>query len=287
MHLKAALADPAQRERAVRRYVAKAVEPGRAELAEQLAQPEPAIIRLPVVEQAPAAPAARRATPPKADLTPQASVVLDLADRPDGVTISDVAKALQVHTVTANFHLTRLVESRRLTRVKPRGEASWRFWANPAHALAYTEARVADADESTAEVFKRQAEAAAFPAPTPAPAPAVVTLSPAERRSVEIHAAKVRGAKAAPPPLGKRTVSVSKAKANLTFSPPKIDDTKMRPAGQPIRTEKTIETIDTTMRANNRMEAAPPLPPDPRYPSFSSTPLGVNPDTGLAWGSTA
>ena len=35
--LRAALADPAQRERAVRRYVAKAVEPGRAELAEQLA----------------------------------------------------------------------------------------------------------------------------------------------------------------------------------------------------------------------------------------------------------
>ena len=35
--LRAALEDPAQRERAVRRYVAKAVEPGRPELAEQLA----------------------------------------------------------------------------------------------------------------------------------------------------------------------------------------------------------------------------------------------------------
>lgn len=51
-------------------------------------------------------------------------------------------------------------------------------------------------------------------------------------------------------------------------------------AGDAVETERTKYTRDTTVRANNRIEAAPSLPADPRWPSFSSTRPGQNPDTG-------
>lgn len=40
-------------------------------------------------------------------------------------------------------------------------------------------------------------------------------------------------------------------------------------AGDAVVTERTKYTIDATARANSRVEAAPALPPDPRWPSFS------------------
>ena len=83
------------------------------------------------------------------------------------------------------------------------------------------------------------------------------------------------------PPMGPRTTPT--AKQNITFSPPKTSDSQPRPQGQAVETEATRRTIDSTPRPNSRIEAAPALPPDPRWPSFSSTPLGVNPDTGRPW----
>lgn len=40
-------------------------------------------------------------------------------------------------------------------------------------------------------------------------------------------------------------------------------------AGDAVVTDRTKYTIDATVRANNRIEAAPDLPADPRWPSFS------------------
>jgi len=52
--------------------------------------------------------------------------------------------------------------------------------------------------------------------------------------------------------------------------------------GEPIITEQTKITRDErkwpTARWQMREDA-----PDPRWPSFSSTPLGINPQTGRAW----
>jgi len=42
-----------------------------------------------------------------------------------------------------------------------------------------------------------------------------------------------------------------------------------RANGQPVFTKRTVYTLDTTKRPNNKIEAMPDLPPDPRWPSFS------------------
>jgi len=124
---------------------------------------------------------------------------------------------------------------------------------------------------------------APFPEPAPAAVPAVATLTPAEVRSVEIHVAKVAGSKKAPAPMGARTPHKPKPAAGqaLTITPPKPPE-PVKPKGEPIRTEKTVETRDTTVRPTAKWQMQQ-LPPDPRYPSFSSMRPGVNPDTGMAW----
>lgn len=180
------------------------------ELAQELGQPLQAAPRV----RAPRAPKPSQRKPPA--LSEQAQQVLALADRPNGAIVKEFAFLLDVDYSTAAYHCDRLVGARRLTKVKVRGEHAFRYWSNPAHALAYVEAKQA-----------------------------------------------------------------------LTVFPPKPPPEEAKPRGEAIRTEKTVETIDTTRRANNRLEAAPPLPPDPRWPSFSSMPPGTDPRTGRAWGAQA
>lgn len=255
-----------------------------AELADELAKPvqlAPPFTLLPMVgdvnidavhsstRSAPSAPV----TATGRALSLEGQKVLALADNPEGATVVDVGDTLVVGNDTANYHVKRLTEMRLLTRIKVAGERSYRYFSNPGHALGYVERRADAAARAAVAV-------ASFPAPAPVAAPAAAALSPAEVRSVEIHAAKVVGLKKAPPPMGKRTHKPAPHQ-NVTFSPPKPPD-DARPKGEAITTEKTVETRDTTVRPTAKWQTQD-LPPDPRYPSFSSMRPGMNPDTGKAW----
>ena len=112
---------------------------------------------------------------------------------------------------------------------------------------------------------------------------AMAALTADEVRSVATHQAKVAGSKKAPAPMGARTPHkpVPTAKQNVTFCPPKPPE-QIKPTGEPVRTEKTIEARDTTVRPAAKWQMQQ-LPPDPRFPSFASVRPGVNPDTGMAW----
>lgn len=196
--------------------------------------------------------------------------VLALADRPEGATVAEVMVALCVREPTAHHHVKRLADDRKLlTRVQIPGERAHRFFARPAHAEAY--------------LAQRQ-PAAVEPAGTEAPR---VALSEAEQKAIRVKLAKQAGARNAPPPMGARTQRRAPGRPGAelvvrggTASPPAP---KPQPAAEPIVTEATVRTIDSTKRPSSRIEAAPALPADPRWPSFSSAPLGVNPDTGRPW----
>jgi len=215
-------------------------------------------------------------------LSPQAEQILAFADRPKGAIVKEFAFLLDVEYCTADYHCDKLVRARLLTKVKVRGEHAFRYWSNPAHALAYVEERAAQITQATEPAAAPAIPPAPFPELAPAAAPAVAALTPAEVKSAEVHASKIAASKKAPPPMGSRTERVKAGRENLTFTPPKIDDTAMRPKGEAIRTEQTVETRDTRVRPTAKWQMQD-LPPDPRWPSFSSAPLGVNPDTGKAW----
>jgi hypothetical protein len=169
--------------------------------------------------------------------------VIEAAGAADGVTVSGVIDLLGLRDAQAHRYCALLTKAGHLTGVKKPGIRAMHFFSSPASAQAW-------ANDTVAAPFPNLAEHC----------PNVAT--PSARTPHK------------PKPLPHQ---------NRTFSPPKIDDTKMRPAGEPVITDKTRQTLDTIKRPNSRIEAAPPLPPDPRYPSFNSMRPGMNPDTGKAW----
>lgn len=249
-----------------------------AEIAQHLAEPpQPAMLWLPVVDQ-PAS--VSRPPPAKPELSEQARAVLDLANRPEGVTIADICDALQMHTATAAYHADRLVGMRLLTKVKVAGQLAMRYWSNPAHALEYVEARKQQADEKlqaeqlAAEERRRQAAAAAAARDAEAAA--------ARAKREQARAARLEAAAAPKPAKASRTERATKGKDNITFSPPKIDDTRLRPAGEPVITADTKITRDTQQRPTARWQMRQEAP-DERWPSFAAVRPGIDPATGKAW----
>lgn len=186
-------------------------------------------------------------------LSHAAQRLLELADCEEGATIPDLCAGLGINDTTVHHHLKRLAEERLITRVKIAGQQSPVYFARPAHAAAFAEANQPKAEQ----------------VPAPAPQPARVALSEAELKTLQTNEKKRAAAHKAEPPLRKRTVAPT-AKQNITFHPPKIDDSSLRPTqGEPIVTEATKVTRDTAQRPNARYQAAPALAPDPRFPSFA------------------
>ena len=233
-------------------YIMQAASITPTELAQHMGQPLPAMdgVDIDAAHRKPS-PNKGRPSPMKGKrkpVSPQALRLLEIADCEEGATIPDFCAGLGVNDSTVHHHLKRLSDDRLITRVKIPGQQSPLYFARPAHAAAFAEAN--------------QPKAAT------APEPARVALSDAEAKTLATNAKKRAAAQKAKPPMGKRTTPT--AKQNITFSPPKIDDSSLRPTqGEPIVTAATRRTVDTIRRPNSRVEAAPELPPDPRFPSFA------------------
>jgi len=233
------------------------------------------------------------ALPPgqRLDLTnrPRLQQTLALADNPDGISVPEIQTLWGVGHQTAWMYLDELHRGLHVVRVKAPGVRGSRYFRDPAHASRWVDSHAqACAAARTAETAAAPAAPdlppAPFPDPAPAAAPAVATLSADEVRAVKIHVAKVAGSKKAPAPMGARTPHkpVPTAKQNVSFSAPKPPPEQAKPKGEAIRTEKTVEIRDTTVRPTAKWQTQD-LPPDPPYPSFSSMRPGTDPRTGKAW----
>lgn len=197
--------------------------------------------------------------------------VIEAADCALGVSVDDVRKLLGLRDAQAHRYCAKLAESGHLTGVKKPGVRAMRFFSSPASAQAWAN------DTATAAPFPNLVEHC----------PASAALSADEIRSARIHAAKVRGAKASPPPLGARTKRVQPGKPGVemlkkggTVSPPAPP--MPQPAAEPIFTDKTIRTIDDKRRPTARWQMRQEAP-DERWPSFAAVPPGVDPVTGKPW----
>lgn len=194
-------------------------------------------------------------------LSPRLLQVLDLCDCPDGMSVRDVMQVCAIGDVTAFIYLDDLARRKKVTRAKPAGVPSARYFAKPEHAAIWC------AGHAKAEK----------------PAPARVALSEKEAMTPRVNAAKKVAAHKAEPMtrkvLGKHqgpadvvryTAGDSKTAKPLQKDAP-VDDSNAR---------RTVAPTPVAVTAYQRLQ----LEPDPRYPSFASVPLGVNPDTQKAWG---
>jgi len=215
----------------------------------------------------------------------QAMQVITLADRPEGDTVAQVQDLLGVHYATAAYHCDRLARARRLTKAKGRGEHAFRFFARPAQAAAYVEARQAETDQQAQADEQARQQREQGRKERAEQRVAAKLAQQAQREQARAQAAQDKAQKAAASVglrVGRRTPSTENAKSNLTLSPPKIDDSRMRPQGEAVETAATRRTVDATARPTARWQAQD-LPADPRWPSFSSAPLGCDPATGKPW----
>lgn len=218
---------------------------------------------------------------------PRAEQALEHVREAGGLGLRELMAIMGLSMQSAWGYLDELQQAGKVVRVRAVGQRSTRYFTDPVAAQRWVDSHAQAAAEQLQQAVDRlasnPAKPAPFPEPAPVAAPAVATLTPAEVRSVEIHVAKVAGSKKAPAPMGARTPHKPKPAAGqaLTITPPKPPE-PVKPKGEPIRTEKTVETRDTTVRPTAKWQMQQ-LPPDPRYPSFSSMRPGVNPDTGKAW----
>ena len=100
----------------------------------------------------------------------------------------------------------------------------------------------------------------------------------AQREQARAQAAQDKAQKAAAS-AGLR-VGRNASVQNVTMFPTK--PAAPAPQGQAVETAATVRTVDDTKRPIARWQTQQ-LPADPRWPSFSAAPLGVNPDTGRPW----
>ena len=191
-------------------------------------------------------------------LTARIAQAFGHCDNPDGANLSDIERLMGVAMQTAWGYLDTLHGEGLVVRVKAEGVRGTRFFVDPKHAQAWVDSHA----KAVAQV------PAGPPAEAPAKQPAVLPVEPS--------AISASPAPATPKPR------IEAGRKNITYSSPK-PPAEVKPQGEAKRTEKTVEVLDTLKRPNNRIEAAPPLPPDPRYPSFSSMPPGIDPRTGKAW----
>lgn len=152
------------------------------ELAAHMGEPSRAVV---VVPSAPARPDERDAV----HLTPRLIEVLDKCDCADGMSAKDLEFVLGIAMQTAFEYLSDLHRMGRVTRVKLPGRPGARYFARPAHALAWADdhaaalvaADVSAAAAAAANVASKtallaaklaRAEARAAPKPPPPPKPA-------------------------------------------------------------------------------------------------------------------
>jgi hypothetical protein len=182
------------------------------------------------------------------------ALVKSLASRPDGLSRAELAERINM---TSNAPI--------LTNAKNRGHIV--SAKRPGEPMRY---------------FITAQNAAEWLAREPAPkAEKALKVKPAKVLEAKPKAAAVRqkmGAKVPhrPKPKPHQTLTINAGKAGISG----------RLAGEAILTAKTVFTLDTAERPVAKWQVLK-LSADPRWPSFSSAPAGVNPDTGRAWGARA
>jgi hypothetical protein len=223
-----------------------------AELAKHMKPPAPAAAPKPVKDAAPL------------PLSPRWAQALDHADCADGTTCAELMSLMHIGLQTAFIYLDDLRERGLVTRVKAPGIRAARFFAQPHHAQAWVDSHTK-----------------AKKAP-----PARVALSEKELMTLRTNAAKKAAAHKAQPMTRKVTDKHQGPADVVRYTAGDSKAAKPLQKGAPVdysRARHTVAATPAEVAAHQRLR----LEPDPRWPSFSSAPLGVNPDTGLAWGASA
>lgn len=202
------------------------------------------------------------------NLTPRELETLAKIDNPGGASIPELIEQMGLSVQTISCYVVRLERLGYIVRVKAPGIRAPRCFADPVAAKRWHDSHQAAADAALQAARHEEAKKRA-----------AIQQRAADRETERLQKIAEKERKAAARAARPEQVRASLApSATVLLKKPQATTLQ----GPAVETEATRKTIDDKKRPNARWQAAV-LAPDPLYPSFNSTPLGVNPDTGRAW----
>ena len=225
----------------------------------------------------------------RGQVSPRMAQALQLADADGGVSVGDIERVMVVRMQTAHGYLAGLCDLGMLTKVKVPGIRVQRYFARPAHALAWYEAQ---APKAAADVAAGPGPARPVVVPVEAQAAVVLASAPEPARAPAFVNAPVlvpvgmpiKSAARAPSKMPPRGLSKKPGPAALT-SYTAGDSKVAKPAVGPVSYGAGFKGIQ---------RAAPA--PDTRFSvragealtgGFSTSRPGINPLTNKPWGAPA
>ncbi len=217
--------------------------------------------------------AAPIALPPgqRLDLTnrPRLQETLKLADNPDGISVAEIVTLWGVGQQTAWMYLDELHRGLHIVRVKAPGVRGSRYFRDAGHASRWVDSHAqALAAEREREAAQQQAQEAAR------------QLQAAQQAAAAAERQQKAAQKAAAPKPAPKPKAAPTPAQNVTLFP---KSNEVRVAGEAAN-PAGVKPKQAERKPFGRIEAAPPLPPDPRWQSFASMRPGIDPDTGREWG---
>jgi len=200
--------------------------------------------------------------PPKAHdadkLLPRELEVLQRIDNADGASIPEPMAIMGLSIQAVSGYVAKLQRVGCIVRVKAPGVRAPRCFVDPAAAQRWVDSHRQRADAELQAVrqsldAKHQAERER------------IAAKQAERDRRAAEKAQAKAAKDAAKPAPKPRPAPAPVQNVTILNKP----ASVRLEGPAVETVATRRTIDNTRRPGSRVEAAAPLPPDPRYPSFS------------------
>ena len=226
----------------------------------------------------------------RGQVSPRMAQALQLADAEGGVSVADIERVMVVRMQTAHGYLAGLCDLGMLTKVKVPGIRVQRYFARPAHALAWYEAQAPKAAADVAAgpgparpvVAPVQAQAVAAPGPEPARAP-----TPVNAPVLVPVGMPIKSAARAPSKMPPRGLSKKAGPAALT-SYTAGDSKVANPAVGPVSygagfkgIQRAAPAPDTrfSVRAGEALSGG--------FSTGSTGRPGINPLTNKPWGAPA
>lgn len=217
-------------------------------------------------------------------LTPRVVDALRHCDNADGASIPELMAVMGLSIQTVSSYVAQLQRLRRLVKVKAPGVRSPRCFVDPQAAQRWVDSHTQAAEQARQQAMQMQAAEIAERQQRDAQRLVEHQAQQEQHEQDRSEAKRARAEKAAASQglrVARQPPSTETEKDNIKRSAPKAGG-GIKLQGEAVETEATRRTIDSTQRPTARWQAQQ-MAADPRWPSFSSTPLGVNPDTGRAW----
>lgn len=212
-------------------------------------------------------------------ITPRVAETLQHCDNADGASIPELMAIMGLSIQAVSGYVAKLERLGRVVRVKAPGVRAPRCFTDAAHAQRWVDSHTQAAQQAQQQAMERLSAEITERQQRDAQKLAAQQAKQAQREQARAQARQDKAEKAAAS-AGLRVGRKPPKPEPVTVFPAKVAAQVLR--GEAVIPEGVKPQVDDTVRPIARWQTQQ-LPADPKWPSFSSTPPGMNPTTGRPW----